>query len=296
MHHHSGNPNALVLASSGLPGNAADRSFQQWQPGEQGNVQPITHTSEINTRYFRCQEHRSFYPIFNYEVVKVQATDLNARTPLTGTFYMINLPVDQLSEDLTARATRLLNLRSVTFSNPLSWQAFMVNYINITEMAIRILTHVPSLTRITICADMLNDTLFRALSSLSNLREVDILLPILSFDFPNRLAQIGEVLNRGVAHLRQVEYFKIPLELVTEALLSCLGRLPYLHFLKTTGYADAQYPGRFFTERMGHMYIQNPRFFGNLQLLDVGGHQPQEDNFSNFTLSKIFPNTKFIKT
>ncbi|KAF8805273.1 hypothetical protein BYT27DRAFT_7213211 [Phlegmacium glaucopus] len=298
MHHHTGNPDALVLASSGLPGQAADRSSQQWQPGEQGGLDPITHAFEINTGYFHCQEHRFFYPDFNYEVVKIQARDRNAYTPpLTGAFHILNFPIDQLCEHLTARAIRLSNLRIITFSNPLSWQAFMANYTHITEMALNILTHVPSLTRIKICADMLNDRLFRALSSLSSLREVEILLPPICFDYPSRLPHIGEVLNRGVVRLRQVEYLKIPLQLVTGTLLSYLGGLSRLRYLKIVGSVnDTPYPGRLFIGCMGYLHMQSARFFENLQLLDVRDNQLQEDFFSNHALTKIFSNTKLIKT
>ncbi|KAF8801694.1 hypothetical protein BYT27DRAFT_6788031 [Phlegmacium glaucopus] len=256
--HTSSLPNVLVLTSGESTGQAGP-SHQQ--PREQGNLDPITHASEINTSYFHCQEHRYFYPCLNYEVVKVQTTDRNAYAPgpLTSTFHILNFPIDQLSEYLMAEATQLFNLRSITFHSPLSWEVLMDNYTPIMGMTLSMLHYIPSLTRITLCADMLNHALFHTLCSQLYLREVEILLPstVSFYFFPDMLAGIGEVLDKGITRLSQVKYFKIPLEIVTDTLLSCLGRLPYLHFLETTGSANAPYPGRFFTERMGHLHIRN---------------------------------------
>ena len=286
--HHRGDPNAFVLNPGG---QAVARPSQQ--PGEQ---EPITHTFQLTTSYFHCKEYRSFYPHFNYEVVKVQATSRNAQTP-PDTFHILNFPIDQLNQHITERATRLSNLRRISFHNPLSWQAFIMNYGPLTEMALYILTRVHTLTRITLCADMLNDRFFQALSEKLYLKEVEILLPPLPFPFENRLADIGAVLNRGIIQLSQVEIFKIPFELVTNTLIACFSRLPYLQVLEITGSANVPYPGRYFIACMGYLHIQNPRIFENLQILDVSlDHIPHEDFFSKDTLTKILPNTKFIKT
>lgn len=286
---------ALVPNSelSGLPGQAANRPSQQ-QPREQ---EPITHAFEISTNFnFRCQEHRSFYPELNYEVVQLQTTVRNANTP-PDVFHIIKFPIDQLGPHLTARATRLPNLRSIVFDDPLSWEAFLTNYVSITEMALHILTNVPSLARITVCADMLNNEMFRALSQQLYLREVEILLSPVSFYFSNRLTEIGAVLNKGIAQLSQVEYFKIPLDLITDTLLFCLTGLPHLRCLKTGGSVNTPYPARYFISCMGYLHTQNPRIFGNLQLLDVRDDiLPREDFFAKDALTKIFPDTKFIET
>lgn len=281
MHDDGGNPNVLVLNSDSVP--------EPQQPGEQEPI--ITRVYHIATSYSYCQEHRSFYPWFNYEVVKVQVAPNPYVPPVT--FHVLNFPIDQLGQDLTARATQLENLRNITFHNPLSWEVLITNYIPIMEMALRILTHAP-LTKITFCADVLNDQLFRTLREKLCLREVEILLPSIAFHFPYRLAHIGDVLNRGITQLPQVEHFKIPFELVTSALLVNLGELPHLHVLKITNTANAPYPGRSFIECLS--YIQNPRIFATLQLLDIGDNQSQEDFSSKDTLTEIFPNTKFIKT
>ena len=203
---------AFVLNSGGLPGpiQAANNPCRSQQRREQGNHGPIIHALEIDTGYFRCQEHRFFYPYFNYEVVQVQTTDRNAFTPSGDTFYIINFPIDQLSEYLVEVAIQL-NLRRIALCNPLSWEAFVVNYDHILAMTLNILHHVPSLTKITLCVGILNDALFRSLRYQSHLREVEI-LP--SSTFPCVLAQVGAVLNRGIALLTQVEFFKIPLEII----------------------------------------------------------------------------------
>ena len=205
----TGNRDAFVLNSVGLPRQGTNR------PREQGNHGSITHTFEIDTGYFHCQEHRSFYPHFNYEVVKVQTTDRNATastvTPSRDTFYILNFPIDQLSEHLVKEATQI-NLRSIVLCNPLSREVFMTNYDHILAMTLNILRQVPSLTRITLCVDILNDALFRSLAYQSHLREVEILPP--SSTFPGGLAQIGAVLNSGIALLPQVEFFNIPLEII----------------------------------------------------------------------------------
>ena len=295
MRRHS-NPNALIPFSGGVQGQAINRPSQQ-QPGEQGN-EPFIRTFSIAQDYFLCKEYHSFYPCFNYEVVKAKATDLRIpNTPLRGSFHSVNFPIDKLCEHLMIEATELSNIRMITFHNPLLWEELLPNFERIMDMTLRILVHVqPSLTRIVICADILNDKVFHALSLLPSLLEVEILLGTIFFDFPNRLAQIGEELNRGITRLSKVEYFKIPLELITGALLSCLGRLPSLHFLKITGFANAPYPGRFVIEcSMNYFHIQTPTFFGSLRLLDVRGDLLEEDFFSREILAKIFPNTKFIK-
>ena len=211
---------------------------------------------------------------------------------------MLNFPIDQLNDHLLAEVIQLSNLRMITFHNPLIWAEFVPKFEGIMNMTLGILVHVQhSLTRISICADILNDRVFRALSVLPSLLEVEMLLGTISFNFPNRLAQIGEELNRGITRLSKVEYFKIPLELITSALISCLGKLSSLHFLKITGFANAHYPGRFVIEcTMNCFHIQSPTFFGNLRLLDVRGDLIEEDFFSREILTKIFPNTKFIKT
>ena len=223
MHRRRGNPTASVLNSHGLPTRrpVANRSSHV---REQGNLGPITHTFEIDTGYFHCQEHRSFYPNFNYEVVKVQVTDRNAFTP-TDTFHIINFPIDQLSEHLMREAaTQLFNVRSIGLYNPLSWEVFAENYDPILAMTLNMLRLVPSLRRITLCVDILSDALFRILHSHSYLRELEILPPPSTTYSPDGLVQIGEVLNRGIALLPQVEYFKIPLEIVH----SCPAMVDYL--------------------------------------------------------------------
>jgi hypothetical protein len=210
--HRGRNPDAFVLNlnSGGLPRETANRRSQQRR--EQGNQVPITHTFEIDTGYFHCQEHRSFYPYFNYEVVRVQTTDRNASIP-SDTFYILNFPIDQLSEHLVEEAIQL-NPRKIALCNPLSSEVFMNNHFHILDMTLKILRNVDSLTKITLCVDILNVELFRTLSNQSHLREVEILLP--SSTFRGRLADIGAVLNEGFADhlLRQVEFFKIPLEIL----------------------------------------------------------------------------------
>ena len=294
--HRQSNPNALVLTSSDLPGQAAANTRLSHQPlGEQGHLEPITNTFEVDIAYFHCREHRSFYPHLNYEVIKVQATDRsNVHNPLTGTFRMLNFPIDQLNDHLLAEATQLSNLRSITFHTPLSWEVYLANYVHISAITLRILDHVSSLTKVTLCADMLHDAIFRSLHSHLCLREVEILL--LSSTSSYMLAQIGAVLNRGIPLLAQVEYLKIPLELVSGKLLSSLGILPCLHFLKTTGSPGVLDPGYFFIGCMTYLQVQNPRFFRNLRLLDVRGNVYQQDFFCKEILTNIFPNTKFIKT
>ena len=213
--HRGSNYNAFVLNSGGLPREAANRRSQQHSV-VQGNQAPITHTFEIETGYFHCQEHRSFYPYFNYEVVQVQITDRNhdASIPI-DTFYILNFPIDQLSEHLMEEATQL-NPRSIALCNPLSSEVFMNNYARILAMTLTILHHVVSLTKITLCVDILNDELFPTLRRHSHLREVEILLPSSESTFLDdlRLAHIGAVLKRGFALLPQVEFFRIPLEIV----------------------------------------------------------------------------------
>jgi hypothetical protein len=210
MHRH-GNSNAFVLNSSVPRQSAHSRS----QPTEQGDLGPITHTFEVDTGYFRCQEYRCFYPYFNYEVVKVQTTDLNNAFTPTSIFYILNFPIDQLSDHLMRVATQLFDLRSIGLYNPLFWEVFVDNHAHILEMTLTMLRYIPSLTRITLCVDILCDALFCTLRSHLYLRELEILLPSsISFTFPGRLAQVGAVLNRGISLLPQVEHFKIPIAIV----------------------------------------------------------------------------------
>jgi hypothetical protein len=137
----------------------------------------------------------------------------------------MNFPIDQLSEHLMREATtHLFNLRNIGLYNPLSWEVFVDNYNPILAMHLNMLRFVPSLTKITLCVDILSDALFRTLHSHSYLRELEILPPPSSIYFPDGLAQVGEVLNRGIVLLPQVEYFKIPLEIVH----SCPAMLDHL--------------------------------------------------------------------
>jgi hypothetical protein len=202
------NPNAFVPNSGGLPREAANRRSQQRR--EQGN--PITHTFEIDTGYFHCQEHRYFYPYSNYEVVQIQTTDRNASIP-RDTFYILNFPIDQLSEHLVEKAIQL-NPRRIALCNPLSSEVFnnVNNHNHILEMTLKILCNIDSLTKITLCVDILNHELFWTLKNQSHLREVEILQP--SSTFPDGLVGIGTVLNQGVKLLKQVKDFKVPLQIV----------------------------------------------------------------------------------
>jgi hypothetical protein len=206
--HRGSNPNPFVLNSGGLPREATTGNRRYQQRREQGN--PITHTFEIDIGYFHCQEHRFFYPYFNYEVVQIQTTDRNASMP-SDTFYILNFPIDQLSEHLVEKATQL-NPRRIALCNPLSSELFNSNYNHILEMTLKILCNIDSLTKITLCVDILDYKLFSILKNQSHLREVEILQP--SSTFPDGLAGIGAVLNEGVNLLRQVVDFKVPLEIV----------------------------------------------------------------------------------
>lgn len=199
--HRGSNPNAFVLNNSG--------GLQQRR--EQNN--PITHTFEIDIGYFHCQEHRFFYPYFNYEVVQVQTTDRdrNASMPISDTFYTLNFPIDQLNEHLMEKATQL-NPRRIALCNPLSSELLNNNYNHILEMTLDILCNIDSLTKITLCVDILDCKLFSILKNQSHLREVEILQP--SSTFPDGLAGIGAVLSEGFSQLQQVEYFKVPLGIV----------------------------------------------------------------------------------
>lgn len=205
------NFNAFVLnlGAGGLPREAANRRSQQRR--EQGNQAPITHTFEIDTGYFHCQEHRSFYPYFNYEVVQIQTTDRNAFMPNSDTFYILNFPIDHLSERLMEEATQL-NPRSITLCNPLSSEVFKNNYDRLLAMTLNILHRVFSLTKITLCVHILDEKLFLALHYQSHLREVEILLP--SPTFTDDFAHIGAVLKGGFDLIPQVKSFKIPLEII----------------------------------------------------------------------------------
>jgi hypothetical protein len=200
--HRGSNLNAFVPNSGGLPREATNRRSQQRR--EQGNV--ITHTFEIDIGYFRCQERRFFYPYFNYEVVQIQTTDRNA----CDTFYILNFPIDQLSEHLVEKAIQL-NPRRIALCNPLSSEVFnnVNNYKHILEMTLKILCNIDSLTKITLCVDILHHELFWTLKNQSHLREVEILQP--SSTFPDG---IGAVLNQGVILLQQVKDFKVPLQIV----------------------------------------------------------------------------------
>lgn len=213
MRRHS-HPNAFVLNSGGFQGQAGANRPPQQEFGEQGNFEPTTHAAlKVDTGYYRCEEQRSFYPYLNYEVVKVQATD--RRNAHCDIFHILNFPIDQLSEHVVEEATRLPNLRSIAFCDPLSWQVFRDNYAPIMGRALDILRRVPSLTKITLCVDILDDQLFHALGSQLNLRSLEILLPSATYlAFRDGLAQTGEVLSRGIVQLPQVEYFKIPIEIV----------------------------------------------------------------------------------
>ncbi|KAF8811228.1 hypothetical protein BYT27DRAFT_7184608 [Phlegmacium glaucopus] len=270
----------------------------QQQPGVQGNL-PITQTCEFDTAGVYWRQERSFYPQSKCQVVKVQARDHNAYSSQDDTFYELVLPIDRLEEDLVANATQLVNLRKITFNSPLSWEAFMANDTCIMAMALKIL-QVSSLTKVSLCADILNDDMFHALSSQSRLREVQLLLPAISPDsphVPNRVAQIGEVLDRGIPQLPQVEHFKMPLELVTCTVLSCLAQLPCLYSLEITDSANVPYPGRLLIRFMESLYPQpeTPGFFKSLQLLNIKDNMHKEDLFSKYTLTKKFPNIKLIK-
>ena len=181
---------------------------------------------------------------------------------------------------------------TVLRTSPLSLEVFM-HMANYMHMLIRddlyILDHVSSLTKVTLCADILHNTLFRSLHSHLYLREIEIPLPSPTSSY--RLGQIGEVLNRGIPLLPQVEY---PLELLTVILLSSLGILPCLHLLKTTGSPGVLNPGYFFIGCMTYLQVQNPRFFRNLRLLDVSGNVYQHDFCSKEILTNIFPVDKDI--
>ena len=203
------NSNA-VLKSGGLPRKAANRRSQLRREQRNHWQAPITHTFEIDTGYFHCQEHRSFYPYFNCEVVQVQTTDRNAFMH-SDTFYILNFPIDQLSEHLMEEATKL-NPRSITLCNPLSSERFKNNYDRLLAMTLNILYRVFSLTKITLCVNILHEKLFLALGYQSHLREVEILLP--SSTFPDDFAHIGAVLKGGFDLIPQVEFFKIPLEII----------------------------------------------------------------------------------
>jgi hypothetical protein len=210
------NPNTFVFNLDGLPREAANRRSQQRRV-QQNNQAPTTHTVTIDTGYFHCQEHRSFYPNFNYEIVQIQTTDRNhdASTPSDDAFYILNFPIDQLSEHpgLVEEAIRL-NPRRIALCNPLSSDMFLNNYRHISERTLTILRRVVSLTKITLCVDILNDALFDILCNQSHLREIEIILPS-----PTSLkgsAHVRQVLNRGYAlvdRLPQVEFFKIPLKI-----------------------------------------------------------------------------------
>ena len=278
------------------PGQAANR---QQQPGIQDR--PITHEVQIASNHFpvRCQEHRSFYPSqYEYEVVEIQTTVHDPNTlPLADTSHLLNFPIDHLDDHLKERAVRLPNLRTIAFKNPLLWRTFIEEYTALTERTLYILTRTPSLTKITLCADMLNGRIFQALSGKLSLREFEILLPPVPFYFPDRLTSIGDELNIGIAQLPQVKSITIPLELITPTLLSYLSRLPRLRYLKTTSSVNAPNPAaRYFIACMGHLR-QDRQIFGNLQHLDVRDDRPsQGDFFSKDTLTRIFPNTRFIET
>jgi hypothetical protein len=214
MHHHDGSNsnNAFVLYSGSLPREAVNRRSQLRR--EQCNQAPITHASEIDTGYFHCQEHRFFYPYFNYEIVQVQTTDRNASINPSDSFYILNFPIDQLSGNthLLEKATQL-NPRSIALCNPLSLDVLINNYDHILDITLKILHRVDSLTKITLCVDILNEALFSTLRNQSHLREVEILLPPSTLPL-DRLTHIGAMLNRANYSLRQVVFFKIPLEIV----------------------------------------------------------------------------------
>ena len=206
----SSNPDAFN--SDGLPREAANRRSQQRR--EQDNQAPITHTVTIDTGYFHCQEHRFFYPNFNYEIVQIQTTDSNPEASIPrDTFYILNFPIDQLVEHpgLVELVIRL-NPRRIALCNPLSSEVFLINYRRILDMTLDILGRVASLTNVTLCVDILNDALIDTLRNQSHLRELELIIP--SSTSPEGSAHVGEVLNRGYAlveRLPQVKFFKIPL-------------------------------------------------------------------------------------
>ena len=210
--YHCGNPNAFVSNSDGLPREIANRSSQQ---RSQQDDQVIDFTFEIDSGYFHCQEKRFFYPYSNYEIVHVQTTDRKSRIPNdSDTFYILNFPIDQLTEQLAEKAIRL-NPRRIALCNPLSSQVFLNNYDRVLEMTLNILFRVVTLTKITLCVDILNVALFSALCNQSYLREVEILLP--SSTSQEGLAHVREVLNRSYALaelIPQVKFFTIPLDII----------------------------------------------------------------------------------
>jgi hypothetical protein len=207
------NPNAFVPNSDGFPRpREANRRSQQRSEQDNDSEAPIKHTSNIDTMYFQCQEDRFFYPYSNYEVVRVQTKDRNpsSHTPNSDTFFILNFPIDQLSEYLLEKATRL-NPRHISLCNPLSSEVFLNNYNRIMEITKKILYSVVLLTKITLCVDVLDGALFRALRNQSQLREVEILLP--SYTSPEGLDHIQDVLKRGYSLanlLPQVDFFTIP--------------------------------------------------------------------------------------
>ena len=208
-----GNPNAFVPNSDGLSREDALRRSQQRSEQDNPAFQVIKHTIEIDTGYFHCQENRFFYPYFNYEVVHVQTTDRKSYMP-NDTFYILNFPIDQLTEPLVEKAIQL-NPRRIALCNPLSSQVFLNNYDHILEMTQNILRRILSLTKITLCVDILNDALFGALRNQPHLREVEILLP--SSTSQEGLAHIRGVLNRLYALamlLPEVKFFTIPLDII----------------------------------------------------------------------------------
>jgi hypothetical protein len=208
--YHTGNPNAF-LNSVALPREVANR--QRSEQDNQANI--IKHTFEIDTGYFLCREDRFFYPYLNYEVVQIRTTDRNASMPIADNYYILNFPIDQLSERLVEEAIRL-NPRRIALCNPLSSEVFLDNYGHILEMTLNIFHRIVSLTKITLCVDILNEALFCALRNQLDLREVEILLPSSTSPAGLSAAHIVEVLNRGYALadlLPRVEFFTIPLDI-----------------------------------------------------------------------------------
>ena len=264
----------------------------QTQPREQGNL-PVTRACEIETGVLYYEEERSSYSQLKCEVVKVQATNRDATLDI---FHEVTFPIDHLDESLMIKATQLVNLRCIAFNEPLSWEKFMANHTRITERALGILTQpVPSLRTIIFCVDILNDEIFRALNSQSGLKEVELLPSAVSFPNGKRVAQIAQVLNRGIPQLSKVEFFKMPLELATPRVLSRLGQLACLSVLEITGTEGSGPERRLELIRcIQSLPLQTLEFFGNLRVIRIKHKMPKEGLFFKYLLEK-FPNIKFIQ-
>ena len=72
----------------------------------------------------------------------VQTTDRKSRIPNdSDTFYILNFPIDQLTEQLAEKAIQF-NPRRIALCNPLSSQVFLNNYDRVLEMTLNILFRV----------------------------------------------------------------------------------------------------------------------------------------------------------